>query len=70
MDMDANGLVVDSELFGNKRECNAHSRCIYDLRISFEHKKDHTADAVWSFLVIRRRFELRTHCLKGSCSAN
>ncbi len=22
------------------------------------------------FLVTRRRFELRTHCLKGSCSAN
>ena len=25
---------------------------------------------VVAFLVIRRRFELRTHCLKGSCSAN
>ena len=38
--------------------------CILHLRISADAKRH------LLFLVIRRRFELRTHCLKGNCSAN
>ena len=33
-------------------------------------KKEALADASASFLVTRRRFELRTPCLKGRCSAD
>ena len=35
-----------------------------------EPKKEDTTCVVSFFLVTRRRFELRTHCLKGSCSAD
>ena len=51
---------------------NAHPRCIYVFRISavLHYKVNATRTGGAYFMVIRRRFELRTHCLKGSCSAN
>ena len=36
----------------------------------FDTLKEHYSKGVVLFLVTRRRFELRTHCLKGSCSTD
>ena len=42
-----------------------------DFRISFvQCKKRKIPNGIFLFLVTRRRFELRTHCLKGNCSAS
>ena len=45
--------------------------CFQMVRISYDScKKTATPIGVAVFLVTRRRFELRTHCLKGSCSTD
>ena len=57
------------ERLGRGLAGSAHPLCIIFFESRREAKKP-TPEWVLAFLVTRRGFEPRTHCLKGSCSAN